>query len=305
MCRTSATAASTGPRSPPRPISTTATPPAAPTPAFLAEWLDRARDLVDQYHPQVIYLDWWVRQDAYQPALRELAAYYYNQARTWGPDWDRRGAAINYKVEGMPEGTGVLSVERGQLAGIRPLFWQSDTAVARNSWGYTAAQDYKPVDSLIADLVDVVSKNGALLLNIGPRPDGTIPEPEVAILRAMGRWLAINGAAIYGTRPWRTFGEGPTEIPAGGFTDADTPRLHERGLPLHHPGQHPLRDRPRLAGVRLDDPRAGRRTGASRLAAGQRRGPGMDGRMPAGLTVHPPAARPCEHAYTLQITLGG
>jgi alpha-L-fucosidase len=72
---------------------------------------------------------------------------------------------------------------------------------------------------LIQDLIDVVSKNGALLLNIGPRADGTIPEPEQAILRTIGRWLAINGEAIYSTRPWKIYGEGPTEVAAGAFTD--------------------------------------------------------------------------------------
>jgi len=67
--------------------------------------------------------------------------------------------------------------------------------------------------------VDIVSKNGALLLNIGPRPDGTIPEPEEKVLRDVGAWLKVNGEAIYGTRPWATFGEGPTQVVGGSFND--------------------------------------------------------------------------------------
>ena len=93
--------------------------------------------------------------------------------------------AINYKKHGgesFPDTAGVLDVERGQLAGIRPLFWQTDTSVSKNSWGYITGQDYKTVDSIVDDLVDIVSKNGALLLNIGPKPDGTIPEPEERML---------------------------------------------------------------------------------------------------------------------------
>src|SRR5207245_5782301 len=130
--------------------------------------------------------------------------------------------AISYKKHGgesFPDAARVLGVELGQLAPIRPQLWQTDTAVARNSWGYTAHQDYKTASSIVEDLVDIVSKNGALLLNIGPRPDGTIPEADEAIRGEVGGWLATSGEAIYGTRPWRVFGEGPTEVVAGPFAD--------------------------------------------------------------------------------------
>ena len=116
---------------------------------------------------------------------------------------------------------------------IRPFFWQNDTSISKNSWGYVADQDYKTAASLIGDLVDIVSKNGALLLNIGPRPDGTIPEPEQEILLEIGRWLAQNGEAIYGTRPWNVYGEGPTEVPEGSFTDTKRQALHQPGYPLY------------------------------------------------------------------------
>ena len=126
---------------------------------------------------------------------------------------------INYKNEAFPEGTAVLDIERGQLKDIRPLFWQTDTSVSRNSWGYVTDQDYKTATSLVHDLIDIVSKNGTLLLNVGPRPDGTIPEPEEEILLEISRWLAVNGEAIYGTRPWKVYGEGPTEVFEGTFQD--------------------------------------------------------------------------------------
>ncbi len=82
-------------------------------------------------------------------------------------------------------------------------------------------QHYKTTDAIIGDLIDIVSKNGSLLLNIGPRPDGTIPEYEEEVLLNIGHWLNINGEAIYTTRPWKIFGEGPTQVESGSFTDSE------------------------------------------------------------------------------------
>lgn len=185
-----------------------------PTAAFLEDWLLRTCEIVDKYRPQVVWFDWWIEHYAFAPYLQKFAAFYYNRGAAWG-----LGVAINYKYGAMPNGIGVFDIERGQLSGIRPLFWQNDTSVSKNSWGYIEGQDYKEVGEIVSDLVDIVSKNGALLLNIGPKPDGTIPEPEQAMLRRIGGWLKINGEAIYGTRPWKVFGEGPTEVKEGAFTD--------------------------------------------------------------------------------------
>jgi alpha-L-fucosidase len=185
-----------------------------PSEAYLNDWLVRCQELVDRYQPQLVWFDWWIEQPAFEPYLRRFAAHYYNRGQEWG-----RGVAINYKHQAFPEGTAVFDVERGQLTDLRPSFWQTDTAVGKNSWGYIRDQEYKSATSIIHDLCDIVSKNGALLLNIGPRPDGLIPEPEVGILEAIGGWLLMNGEAVYGTRPWKVFGEGPTEIVGGSFND--------------------------------------------------------------------------------------
>jgi alpha-L-fucosidase len=185
-----------------------------PNEEFLDDWLARTCELVDKYQPQIVWFDWWIEQPVFQPYLQQFAAYYYNRAAQW-----KRGVAINYKHNAFPEGAAVFDVERGQLSDIRPHFWQTDTAISKNSWGYVQNHDYKTAEAIIGDLVDIVSKNGALLLNIGPRPDGTIPEPEQEILLNIGRWLAVNGAAIYGTRPWKIFGEGPTPVVEGSFND--------------------------------------------------------------------------------------
>jgi len=188
-----------------------------PNREFLDDWLARTAELVDRYHPQLVWFDWWIAQPAFHPYLQKFAAFYYNRGAEWS-----QGVAINYKKHGgesFPDTAGVLDIERGQLAAIRPLLWQTDTSVSKNSWGYVADQHYKTVDSIVDDLVDIVSKNGCLLLNIGPRPDGTIAEPEQEMLRSIGGWLAVNGEAIYATRPWVVFGEGPTAVVEGPFAD--------------------------------------------------------------------------------------
>lgn len=190
-----------------------------PDQQFLDDWLLRTCEIVDKYQPQVVYFDWWICQPVFQPYLKKFGAYYYNRGAQWG-----KQVAINYKEwEGrsFPDGTGVFDIERGRAADIRRDFWQTCTSVSKNSWGYIANHDYKNVDDIIDDLIDVVSKNGALLLNIGPKADGTIPETEVQMLRDIGAWLKVNGEAIYGTRPWTKFGEGPTVDTGGSFTDTN------------------------------------------------------------------------------------
>ncbi len=185
-----------------------------PDKAFLDDWLVRTCEIVDKYRPQVLWFDWWIEQEIFQPYLQKFAAYYYNRGAEWN-----LGVAINHKHESFPVGTTVFDIERGQLNHIREFFWQNDTSVSKNSWGYISHHDYKPVAWIIQDLVDIVSKNGALLLNIGPKPDGTIPREEQDMLLEIGKWLSVNGEAIYNTRPWKVYGEGPTEVPEGSFTD--------------------------------------------------------------------------------------
>jgi alpha-L-fucosidase len=181
---------------------------------FLDDWLARTCELVDKYKPRIVYFDWWIQILPMKPYLKRFAAYYFNRAAEWGLE-----VTINYKHDAFLHGTAVRDIERGQLAGISPDFWQNDTAVAKNSWCYTEGNEYKTPADILADLVDVVAKNGSLLLNVGPRSDGTIPAEDRAILEAVGDWLALNGEGVYDTRNWRTHGEGPTVSPEGSFTD--------------------------------------------------------------------------------------
>lgn len=181
---------------------------------FMQDWLARTCEIVDKYRPKIMYFDWWIQVEPMKPYLKKFAAYYYNRAEEWGEE-----VTINYKNDAFMFTTAVRDIERGQLSEISPTYWQNDTSVAKNSWCYTEGNDYKKPYEIIGDLVDVISKNGSLLLNIGPKPDGTIPEEDAHILREIGQWLKVNGEGIYESTYWKKYGEGPTVTKEGHFTD--------------------------------------------------------------------------------------
>jgi alpha-L-fucosidase len=183
--------------------------------AWTDDWLARSAEIVQKYHPEIMWFDWWIGQPSVREGLTRFAAFYYNASLKYG---DHVGV-INYKYFAMEEHSAVLDLERGQLADIRPLPWQTDTSVGNKSWGYVQDDTFKSPEFIVHQLADIVSKNGNLLLNIGPRADGTIPEEVQLTLLDVGAWLKVNGEAIYGTRPWKVYGEGPTKVAAGSFYD--------------------------------------------------------------------------------------
>ena len=187
------------------------------SPAYAKDWIARNAEIVQKYHPDLIFFDWWIGQPSVRPYLAEFTSYYYNESSKHGPV-----GVINYKTVAMQPHSAVLDIERGQTSSILPLTWQTDTSVSNKSWGYIENDTFKTPAFIVQQLADVVSKNGNLLMNVGPRSDGTIPQQVQQVLLDVGGWLKVNGDAIYGTRPWTTFGEGPTEVKAGSFHDTDT-----------------------------------------------------------------------------------
>lgn len=177
------------------------------------DWLAHVREIIDTYQPRLLWFDWTVQQPSFRPTFNTFLAYYYNCARDWGVD-----VAVNTKA-GYPNEVQVSDIERGKSDIMHQYPWQTDTSVGKKSWCYIEGEEQKTPGQIVRDLIDIVSKNGNLLLNIGPKADGTITPEQQAVLRAIGAWLTVNGDAVYGTRPWFRFGEGATKGTAGAFSD--------------------------------------------------------------------------------------
>lgn len=175
------------------------------------KWYDISMEIINKYNPDLIYYDFDLVQEPfnkYDDANRYLMlANYYNQALTNNKDgvvcFNKSGAFTS--AEAVPES------ERAASSKINPYVWQTDTSIGRKSWCYTTDEVYRSGNEFIGALVDIVSKNGNLLLNVGPQADGTIPDKAEDALLTIGEWLSTYGDAIYATRPWFIYGEGPSQ----------------------------------------------------------------------------------------------
>jgi alpha-L-fucosidase len=180
-------------------------------PEFVRSWSLRCKDLIDSYQPDFIYFD-----DTELPlgqAGLDMTAYFYNRSLTWhNGQMEAVVAGKNYKPEHL--GATMLDIERGRAQGILDAAWQTDTCIG--DWHYSRAifeeHRYKTATSVAQMLVDIVSKNGNLLLSIPVRGDGTIDEDEHKFLDQIGAWMRVHGEGLYGTRPFKVYGEGPPDV---------------------------------------------------------------------------------------------
>jgi alpha-L-fucosidase len=267
-------------------------------------WFIRTKDLVDKYHPDLLYFDGGI---PYVDVGLPLVAHFYNENQKWHNG--RLEAVLNLKktkVSGAyREGMCVQDLERGKLEGIKPEPWQTDTSI-NGPWFYEQGGRYETPNAIIDMFADIVSKNGNLLLNIPLRADGTLDSESERILLEMGKWMAINGEAIHGTRPWLTYGEGPTSVRTEyseeikeAYTTRDF-RFTTKGdalyvIGLEWPdGGHTITVRSLSTGQKLDKIVDLCLLGYAGSLRWKRDG--------EGLKISLPEKKPCDYAYVIRIT---
>ncbi|MGB5264757.1 MAG: alpha-L-fucosidase, partial [Lutimonas sp.] len=181
--------------------------------AFNDEWLNRLKEIINKYDPDLVWFD--NKMDIVSEAHRmEFLEYYYNHAEK-----NNKEVVATYKFYDFAEGSAVYDLERARMSEKKDFPWLTDDSIDWKAWCHIDDPNYKTTNRLIDFLVDVVSKNGAVLLNITPMANGEIPEPVKERLLEMGDWLKVNGEAIYGTRTFEIYGEGDAEVVEGHLSE--------------------------------------------------------------------------------------
>ena len=176
-------------------------------------WFGELKEVIDNYSPDIIYFDSWL-DCVPEKYLHKFADYYVTDGTKKGKE-----VVILRKQGDLPLNVSMENLEKSRKQGIEPRLWTTEETISTDSWCYTEDMELRKSKDLVNVLVDVVSKNGVFILNVSPRADGIIPQNQQDILLGIGDWLNVNGEAIYGTRPWYVFGEGPTTQPEGDFAN--------------------------------------------------------------------------------------
>lgn len=273
-----------------------------PNQRFMETWKAKILELIDNYQPDALWFDFGLRAvpESYK---QDFLAYYYNHAMKQGKE-----VVVIYKWHDLPPGVGVVDLELGRFEDLTYHDWITDTTVDDGSgWAYMKDARYKTTTNLVHYLIENVSKNGNLLLNVGPKPNGEIPLQAGKLLRGMGDWLKVNGEAIFGTTAWMNYGSGPTRMEKAGYFMEDK-EVHYTAKDIRYTAkddalyaiclgwpQEPvlLKECKTLFPAEI---RSVRMLGLDEDLKWSLTG--------EGLRVIPPAYKPCEHAYTFKIVRG-
>lgn len=177
---------------------------------FVNEWERKVHEVVDTYQPDILWFDGGdFRKNGIEEQVMGTLAYYLNQEEKWGKQIEVLNKMPMTRKRNFHDDFGILNFEEGRdrEAGLdRP--WIDDMKISDQGWGYLHGQQYKTANEIVDGLIDRVARGGGLMLNLSPKPDGTIPSEQLAVLKEMGDFLTPNGEAIFSTRPWKTHGEG-------------------------------------------------------------------------------------------------
>ena len=247
---------------------------------FLQNWVAENTELIDKYQPDILWFDNGVNGRVFDAIKLKVAAYYYNRAASWGKE-----VSLETKDSAYLAGS-IMDFERRSRAPkeLTDFVWDVDEPVLYR-FGYTENSPIASADGCVRLLVEATSKNGGLLLNISPKADGTIPDDQQKLLLQIGAWLDVNGAAIYGTRPWTKFGEEKIRFTTKGKTFY--------AISLGWPGKEmviPALAKGKVAG-KVEKINLLGHAGALEFSQDE-----------SGLHVTMPEEKPCDHAFALEIT---
>ena len=262
-----------------------------PTDEFVQDWKARWEEIRDKYKPDFMWFDWKWGHPAYQDEAKQMMADFYNLARKW----DKDVAITNKTIKNPPrfpiDVGDLIEMDYLNLDVISRVKWENPRGIG-HSFGYNrneAPEDYNSVDELVDGFADIVSKNGNLLLDVGPKADGTIPEVQKERLRGIGEWLDVNGEAIYGTRPWKTCQEGDIRFTKKGNA--------VYAICLEWPGKKlQISSMSNISAICPESVESVSLLGTEGELKWSR-----DWR---ALTINTPGKKPCKHAYVFKVTLG-
>ncbi len=255
--------------------------------AFLDNWEARWKEIQRKYKPDFAWFDFGWGDTLFHPYMKRMMADYFNTAREWGKEVAFNNKTIRNEPMAPPEVGDFIELDHLSMDSINTRKWQCPTYMGGGSWAYNhvaTAEDYKTANQLIDEFVDIVSKNGNLLLNVGPKADGTIPRIMKNRLKSIGQWLEVNGEAIFDTDYWKTYGEDSIRYTRKGDQTvyAISMKWPEKEVVLNAFSDYEESQIQSVSMLGMEDP--------------------VEWRIQEqGLIIVPPEEKPCEHAYSFKI----